>query len=121
MTVKEVKAISDRVKIRFMGIDFSVRVARDVKTPIEGRIFIQMYFKAPCTNTGKIIDCFSRKYYLSDHMTTDEIIKTIYSAFKTSVEHEAMESFRVDGKILFNPHINFEKLLEISHHEVGRA
>lgn len=42
-----------------------------------------------------------------------EKVKTAYSAFKTVVEHEAMEAFKVDGIKLFNPHVDFEELLKI--------
>jgi hypothetical protein len=54
-------------------------------------------------------------------MTDDEIIKTSYGAFKAAVEHEVMEGFKVDGIILFNPHVNFEELLKISHKEIKRS
>jgi hypothetical protein len=53
-------------------------------------------------------------------MPADEIMKTAYGAFKMAVEHEAMEAFKVDGIILFNPHINFEELLKVSHKEIKR-
>lgn len=38
-----------------------------------------------------------------------------------AVIHEVMEGFTVDGKVLFNPHVNFEELLTISDREVTRA
>lgn len=53
-------------------------------------------------------------------MTDDEIVKTAWCAFEAAVKHEIMEGFKVDGKILFNPHLNFEALLSISHLEVKR-
>jgi hypothetical protein len=37
------------------------------------------------------------------------------------VEHEIMEAFKVDGKILFNPHVNYLDLLDVSHKEVSRT
>lgn len=63
---------------------------------------------------------FGRKWYLSEFMTDDEIVKTAYSAFRQALEHEVMEGFKVDDKPLFNPHLDFEALLEISDHEVIR-
>ena len=54
-------------------------------------------------------------------MTDDEIIKTCYAAFDACVKHEIMEGFKVDGKMLFNPHINFEALLTISDKEITRS
>lgn len=54
-------------------------------------------------------------------MTNDEIIKTAYCAAEAAVKHEIMEGFKVDGVILFNPHVDFEELLKISHLEVKRT
>lgn len=54
-------------------------------------------------------------------MTDDEVVKTAYCAFEAAVKHEVMEGFKVDGKILFNPHMNFEALLSISDKEIYRA
>lgn len=53
-------------------------------------------------------------------MTEDEIVKRAYVAFEAAVKHEVMENFKFDGVIVFNPHVNFRKLLEVSPHEVRR-
>lgn len=84
------------------------------------RVFIQLEYYAKCTKTGEEDSWRGRKWYLSEHMTDDEIIKTCYCAFEAAVKHEIMEGFKVDGKILFNPHINFEELLLITNKEVKR-
>ena len=88
--------------------------------PKYGRIYLQAIYKSPCSNTGRLGEWKGRKNYLSDHMTDDEIVKTAYVTFKQAVEHEIMEGFKVDGKPLFNPHINFEELLTVSHKEIKR-
>jgi hypothetical protein len=54
-------------------------------------------------------------------MTDDEVVKTAYVAFEAAVKHEILEGFKVDGKILFNPHVNFEALLTVSDKEVFRS
>ena len=120
MEVKEVIEITKRISVNFMGTEFSIRVERDNKRPEDGRIFLQACFNAPCSKSGEIQEWHGRKWYLSDHMTIDEIVKTSYGAFKMAVEHEMMESFKVDGIILFNPHINFEELLKVSSKEIVR-
>lgn len=53
-------------------------------------------------------------------MTENEIVKRAYVACESAVKHEVMESFKFDGVIVFNPHVNFRKLLEVSPHEVRR-
>jgi hypothetical protein len=86
-----------------------------------GRIYLQVAYISPCTHSGEEMEWKGRKWYLSEFMTDDEIIKTSYGAFKAAVEHEVMEGFKVDGIILFNPHVNFEELLKISHKEIKRS
>ena len=53
-------------------------------------------------------------------MTEDEVVKTCFAAFKAAVEHEIMEGFRYEDKIVFNPHVDFRELMNISHKEVKR-
>lgn len=99
---------------------FELRIERDNKDPERGRIFLQVSYVAPDVKTG-IADLFKgRKFYLSDHMIQDEIVKTAYLAFKLAVEHEIMEGFTVNKDILFNPHVPYRELLSISHKEVSR-
>jgi hypothetical protein len=118
--VDRVKKITDRITMNLLGTEFKVRVERDNIHPVDGRIFLQIVFNAPCTKSGEPTEWHGRKWYLSEFMTDDEIVKTTYSAFKAVIDHEVMEAFKVDGIILFNPHLNFEELLAISHKEVRR-
>lgn len=101
-------------------IDFIVK--RDVKSPETGRIFIQTVYN--CKDSKEVnarAKVFKgRKWYLSDHMLEDEIIKTAYLAFETCVKHEMLEGFRVGHVTLFNPHVDYKELLKISNKEVKR-
>lgn len=125
-TTDEIQEIIMRVGMQCLGNkSFWIRVSRDFhdvfgggKTP--GRIFIQVQYTAPCVKTGEPQIFRGRKWYLSDYMTEDEIIKTAYCAFEAAVKHEIMEGFSVDGTILFNPHVDYKALLTISNHEVKR-
>jgi hypothetical protein len=125
--LKYVHRLLQRVTASVLGTPIVFRVDYDKRFVLNGsggarvgRVFIQAVYNTPCTKTGKHDDWRGRKWYLSTHMTDDEIIKTVYCAVKAAVEHEMMEGFKVDGIILFNPHINFEQLLKISHNEVKR-
>jgi len=101
--------------------EFNLRIEHDNKTcGMAGRIFLQVIYNAPCTKTGKMMEWHGRKYYLSDHMTPDEIVKTAYVAFEQTVKHEIMEGFKVSGIVLFNPHVDYRELLNISCKEVKR-
>lgn len=84
------------------------------------RVYIQVRYTSLCTKTDKIEDWKGRKWYLSEHMTNDEIVKTAYCGFEAAVKHEIMEGFKIDDKILFNPHVNFEELLLITNKEIKR-
>lgn len=118
--LEKVKQLTSRITMNLLGIEFRVRVERDNLDPENGRIFLQIVFDSPCTKTNEVQEWHGRKWYLSEHMPSDEVIKTAYAAFKMCVEHEVMKSFKVDGIILFNPHVNFEELLKVSHREVTR-
>lgn len=118
--IERVIAITNRLSISIFGTDFSLIVEKD-QLIIDGRIYLQVTYSAPCTKTGSIESWYGRKWYLSEFMTDDEIVKTAYCAFEAAVKHEIMEGFKVDGIILFNPHINFEELLKVSHMEIKRS
>ena len=114
-----VKSITRRISMECLGKTIGIRVEYDNEFE-NGRVFLQCTYSCPCIKTGNMEEWHGRKWYLSRHMTDDEIIKTAYTAFEACVKHEIMEGFRVDGKILFNPHINYEELLLISNKEIKR-
>ena len=116
---ERVGKILERIKLSVFGMDFKVLFERD-KIIDNGRYYIQIEYEAPCTKTGKVETWKGRKWYLSEYMTDDEIVKTTWCAFEACVKHEVMEGFKVDDIILFNPHVNFEELLKVSHNEVTR-
>lgn len=115
-----VHKLKDRVSISIIGLLMDYRIDIDVKDPIEGRVFIQVTYIAPCSKTRYLKKWKGRKWYLSQHMSDDEIIKTFYLAFEIAVRHEILEGFKIDGKSIFNPHLNFEELLTICESEIKR-
>ena len=125
--IDKIKKLISRVKAECLGIKFVILVKYDDKYSsfqsncFKGRIYLQVEYKTPCTHNSNLEVWKGRKYYLSDYMTEDEVVKTAYVAFEQAVKHEIMEGFKVDNTILFNPHINFEELLLISHKEVKRS
>lgn len=118
-SLQEIRRLLQRIKLSIFDKEFSIRCEIDNKYDA-GRIFLQIVYKAKCTKTGEEQEWHGRKFYLSDHMTDDEVVKTAYTAFESSVKHETMEGFTVDGIVLFNPHINFEELLKVSNKEIKR-
>lgn len=70
------------------------------------RIYIQVAYNAKCNKTGIEESWTGRKWQLSEYMTPDEVVKTAFAAFKAAVEHEVLEGFKLDGVVVFNPHIS---------------
>lgn len=119
--LRRVKVLTIRMSLSLFGRRFWLRVERDCMQPNDGRVFVQIVYTSPCGKTGQEKEWHGRKWYLSDFMTDDEIVKTVYAAFELSVRHEVMEGFKLDGVSLFNPHLNFEELIKIANMEVARA
>lgn len=118
--LEKVLALTGRISMKLFNTEFKIRVEHDNVHGEKGRIFLQVTYDAPCTHTGEDLNWHGRKWYLSEYMTDDEIIKTSYAAFEAAVKHEIMEGFKVDNIILFNPHLSYTELLAISHKEVKR-
>lgn len=113
------KNITKHITMSCFGCTFKLRVEKDNKFE-NGRIFLQVIYDAPCTKTGEIKEWHGRKWYLSEYMTDDEIVKTGFVAFEACVKHEVMEGYKYDNVIVFNPHVNFKELLKISSKEISR-
>ena len=118
--IERVKEITDKITMTIFGQLLGLRVERDNQDPEKGRVFLQVTYSCTCRRTGALEQWNGRKWYLSKFMTDDEIIKTAYAAFEATVKHEIMEGFKVDGVVLFNPHVDYRELLKISDREVKR-
>lgn len=81
----------------------------------KGVRWLQLRFNAPDSVTGKPHAQHGRKWLLSEHMTKSEIVLTAFKAVLTAEEHEIREAFKYFGQAIFNPHINVDQFLEISH------
>ena len=118
-SIMTIQRLLKRIKLSVLGLPLHIYVNRDQRH-VNGRLYLQVAYNAPCTKTGMVQTWKGRKWYLSEFMTRDEVVKTAYAAFKAAVEHEVMEGFTIDGKVLFNPHVSFEALLSITDQEVQR-
>jgi hypothetical protein len=89
--------------------DFSFIFNGNVSVP-----YLQVEFKAPCSKTGKVESWKGRKWQLSRYMTKGEIVQTCFKAILTAVEHEVRENFRVKGAMVFNPHLDIDRLVGLA-------
>ncbi len=69
--------------------------------------YLQIHFSAGGTKWH------GRKWRLSRHMTTSEIVQTALKAVLAAEEHEAREAFTYRGHAIFGPHLNVESLVTL--------
>ena len=78
-----------------------------------GRPYLQIEFDAPCAVTKKVEPQRGRKWFLSPHMTRSEVVQTAFKAAISAMEHEVREQFLFQGRPIFGPHFNVNKLWEL--------
>ena len=125
-----VKRVLSRVTLSCLDKDFNMVIEHDKvhgyrpdvdwDKQVEPRVYVKITCIAENTLTGTPEVQHGRKWYLSEHMTDDEIIKGAFGAFERFIAHEVKEGFKVDGKRIYNPHTDFEELLKICEKEVCR-
>lgn len=116
MTKEEIIYLLQAVTAKCLNAEFRLRVESDVKNP-DGRLFLQWAYDCVDShnkNATKPEEWRGRKWYLSEHMTEDEIVKTAYLAFEIAVRHEVLEGFRFNDALVFNPHTPYTSLLKAS-------
>ncbi len=106
MKTSEVQAILNTVKYN----DWYFVAFGALETP-ETPSYMRVQFHADCTKTKVAQDWNGRKWVLSEHMVKSEIVLTAFKAMMTAIEHEARESFFVEGQPIFGPHINVDVLI----------
>ena len=83
----------------------------------DGRPYFQWVFQGRCVKSGEICEQKSRKWYLSQHMTTSEVVNTAFKAALTAEEHECRENFMWHNKRVFNPHVDVCALYSVCEQE----
>jgi hypothetical protein len=117
--INKVKDLLSRITMDMLGNKtFKFLLEKDKKGG--DRIYIQLVYAAPCTKEDTNKSWKGRKWYLSEHMTENEIIFTAYTAYEMCLRHEMMETFKIDGIILVNPHVDYKELLKVSGNEITR-
>lgn len=122
-TLETIRSLVSHISFEIFGQKLFISILEDQKyADVQGRRrpYMQVFYTAPCSKTGNIEEWRGGKHYLTEHMTDDEIVKKAWAAIQAAVHHEVMEGFKFDDTILFNPHVDFRKLIEVSPHEVKR-
>jgi hypothetical protein len=112
LTRTEIKEIVEQVKIqdgwRLLLLEDQVYQTQQV-----GRLYLQIQFDDVDNVTGNpnyVAHC--RKWYLSEHMTKQEIVRTAWLAYQGAVLHEAAEKFLYKGRMIYGPHYDVDVLWE---------
>lgn len=104
MTRHEVFQLVHKVKFR----DWAFRLF-----DFDDFLAVQVRFLAKDSQTGRNEIQAGRVWPLLESMDEGEVIRTCLLAVLTSVEHEAREDFRVDGRAIFNPHKSVPGAIEL--------
>ena len=78
----------------------------------EGNIYLQPSYVDADIVTGKMEVQHTRKWKLSPHMTKSELVQTAFKLCMTSMEHRCRESFLYQGRRVFGPHFDIDRLWE---------
>lgn len=97
------RALLQRVSMLCSRISYP-RGGYNIRTFGEREVYIQHMQTLPDCKTGKPSTQYGRKWYISQFMTDDEILRTFLLATRTFEEHEVYENFKVDGERYLNPH-----------------
>lgn len=84
-----------------------------------GLWFLQVCVNGPDSLTQAPITWGGRKWRLSMHMTKSELAQTALRAVLDAEEHEAREHFLYNGRAVFGPHTNIEKLWDLTGEDGG--
>jgi hypothetical protein len=93
--------------IEYLDWDFWVGSLNDDP---QGPLYIQVMFDAWDLKTETSQVQYGRKWFISRHSTTSEIVQTALMAVLAAQEHEVREEFRYRGKAVFGPHFDVEEL-----------
>lgn len=84
-----------------------------IRLVTEERPYIQVEFLGEDVETGSVELQKGRKWYLSYHMTTTELVYTAFKAFQAAEDHEMREFFRYKNVRIVNPHFSVEDIVDM--------
>lgn len=80
---------------------------------LEKRPYLQVEFDGEDAETGNVEKQRCRKWMLSYHMTTTEIVYTALKAIQAAEDHETREFFKYKTVRVANPHFSVEDIVEM--------
>ena len=111
--IEKAKSIVDECS--FPDYIFKVDVSRT------GAVYLQATYMEPDTTTGDMELQYTRRWFLSPEMSRSEIVSTAFKCAITSMEHRTREWFLYNGKAIYQPHYDVDKLWEICEERAVRV
>lgn len=86
---------------------------------LDDRFLFQVVYDEPDVDApeGSLpVEQRGRKWYISPYSTETEIVRTVYKALLTSLEHQLGEHFKYKGLQVYSPHLSVESRLDACAH-----
>ena len=106
MTIDEMRRVLERVHFP----DYTLTIFEDSAGPP----YLQGHYDEACVLSGLPARQATRKWRLSPHMTTSELVQTAFKLVVTSAEHRVREHFTYRGERVFGPHFDVEALVTLA-------
>lgn len=87
---------------------------------LDDRFLFQVVYDEPDVDgpPGSLpVEQRGRKWYISPYSTETEIVRTVYKALLTSMEHQLGEHFKYRGERVYSPHLSIESRLHACTHD----
>lgn len=79
--------------------------------------YLQVLFKTAAGVKGwekeVVTEQHGRKWFISHFATKSEVVQTALMAVLAAEEHEARENFKYNGRAIFGPHFDVDRLAEL--------
>lgn len=108
MTLKSLKRIIDNIS--YKNWRFNLEQRRDC-------FVLQIRFYAPDSQTAVNEWQHCRKWFVSSHACSAEIVRTAWKAVLAAEEHEAAETFKYKGVTIHSPHLDPDAMARIYQNE----
>ena len=104
--IKSLNIIVKDISCKMGGYVFSFHVREYNSAP-----YLQIFFNAPCSDSGISQQQICRKWILQYTMSKSEVVRTAYKAATAAYQHECEEEFRYKGVPIYSPHTDVEALV----------
>lgn len=99
----------DEIVANVSYLDWEIRLLLDGPRP-----YIQVFGHGSDPKDGmRDAQWSGRKWFVSQHMCKNEIIRTAYKAIECAVAHEMNENFLYKGVAVMTPHMDYEEIVDI--------